>query len=177
MGRKSTSKKLMEYEGGHGWWWKMSITITHSIAYQTLNARQRDLYRMCREQVNWDMKKENSPHTDYPNIKEYEYPEVIYMTRGIVAKENNAYHSAKGTFNSHAFYDDLGALVDVGLLERLNHVGLDRERAIYKLCFKGDKWFEENYDKNVKERERQKAETGKRIKERKRSKEKQTNDE
>lgn len=122
---------------------RLARAVTHSKAYQALSYRQRDLYRVCREQFNYKLKRKDSPTNDFPNIKEYKDEKVFYLTQEYIQKhEKGMYMGKKGCFDKKGFQNEMRILWKYGFIEILYKGGRGQgDKAVYKLCLMGDDWF------------------------------------
>lgn len=100
-------------------------TLYKSPAWEGLTDKQVRLYLFCRWQ-RW-AKKENRPMADYPDVEEYQRPEVFYMNWRKV-RSAGVYKE-----NRERFYGDVKELCKRGLIECLFNGKRYRKKSVYRL--------------------------------------------
>lgn len=112
------------YGHGHDRYIALYESMYTSPAWKELKPRQKILYLYCRLQP-WATK---TPGKDYPMYEAYQQPEVFYL--------NWAKVRAAGMYTRYsnkAFYDDVKALCNVGLIECLFNGRTYRQKSVYRL--------------------------------------------
>lgn len=109
---------------GHDRFVALYESMYTSPAWKELKSRQKVLYLYCRLQP-WATE---TPGKDYPLYEAYQQPEVFYL--------NFAKVCAAGMYTKYsnkAFYDDIKALCNVGLIECLFNGRTYRKKSVYRL--------------------------------------------
>lgn len=116
--------------------------VTHSKAYQEdLTYRERDLYRVCREQFNYKLRRKDCPANDFPDIKEYRKETVFYLTPEYLERhEHSLYRGKKGYFDAKAFHKSMRKLHDLGFIKILYRGGRGKgDKAVYELSLDAER--------------------------------------
>lgn len=98
-----------------------------SEAWKELTEKQTKLYLFCR----WQCWGKDRPGKDYPDMEEYQRPEVFYLNWKKVHSEG-LYDT-----NRAGFYHDVEALCRHGFIKRLSDGKRDRVKWVYSLS---DSW-------------------------------------
>lgn len=101
-----------------------------SQAFQSLNARQRILYVICKAQYYGKRK----PEKDYPEIDQFQGDDKFYLNWSLVQR----YGVYRPSMSSN-FYADMKALADKGFIEIISSGKTHRKKTIYKFS---DRWKE-----------------------------------
>lgn len=100
-----------------------------SEAWKELTGKQAKLYLFCR----WQRWTGDRPGADYPDMEEYQRPEVFYLNWKKVHSEG-LYDT-----NRAGFYHDVEALCRHGFIKRLLDGKADRVKSVYSLS---DSWLD-----------------------------------
>lgn len=111
-------------------------TLWKSKAWRDTKGRPHDLYLAIRFQWNY-IGKQGTPSADYPNKKEFQRPDAVYMNKA-VARALGLYVKVEGgNFLNRDFYNDLKRLEEVGLIDCLQRGKNTRTKSVY---VPSDRW-------------------------------------
>ena len=110
-------------------------SLLKSPAFQDLSNKQKVLYVTCLSQMYGKRK----PCRDYPDVKEFQRPEVFYFNKAIAV--SYGLYSDKDT----SLYKDMNVLISHGFIEKLLDGKVTYKKNVY--CFSA-KWKTWGKNKN-----------------------------